>query len=212
MKIFHKISIAIVVAVAVAAAGWFLGRVSVKIENLPSIKKSGIAAAEINAVVTKVIDGDTVVVAGGDHLRLLGIDTDEKDYPCYDAARLRLEELVLGKEVILESDNDDTDQYGRKLRYIFLDGQNINEKLVAEGLAVARFYPENQKYKAEITAAEAAAMKNKTGCKWGGAEKLKAAAGANDEYPREAEEDGPEPGLEERLEEGDRYPAGGRSD
>lgn len=119
-------------------------------------------------VVTKVIDGDTVVVSGGDHVRLLGIDADEKDYPCYDAARRRLEELVLGKTVALESDNQDTDQYERRLRYIFLDGKNINEQLAAEGLVVARFYPENQKYKNEVTAAEAAAMKNKTGCKWSG--------------------------------------------
>lgn len=120
------------------------------------------------AVVTKVLDGDTVIVRGGDHVRLLGIDSDEKDYPCYGAARLRLEELVLSKTVRLEKDREDLDQYGRQLRYLFLNGENINQKLVVEGLAVARFYPENQKYKNEITAAEAKAIENKTGCKWGG--------------------------------------------
>jgi micrococcal nuclease len=132
--------------------------------NKPAVVRTSLR----DSVVTKVIDGDTVVVSGGDHVRLLGIDADEKGYPCYDAAKARLEELALSKSVELESDGSDKDQYGRLLRYIFLNGDNVNEKLVSEGLAIARFYPENQKYKAEITAAEAQAIKNKTGCKWSG--------------------------------------------
>ena len=56
-----------------------------------------------NKTVTKVIDGDTVI-AEGESIRLLGIDADEKGYPCYSAAKMRIEELVLGKEVYLESD------------------------------------------------------------------------------------------------------------
>ena len=73
------------------------------------------------SIVTKVIDGDTVVVEGGYHVRLLGIDTDERGYPCYNEAKKRLEELVLNKEVYLESDKDDKDQYERYLRYLILD-------------------------------------------------------------------------------------------
>jgi micrococcal nuclease len=145
----------------------------VKTENPVGSGNSENKAAKVwartqDSMVTKVIDGDTVVVTGGEHVRLLGIDADEKGYPCYDAARLRLEEMVLGKTVKLESDRQDLDQYGRQLRYIFLGSENIDEKLVAEGLAIARFYPENQKYKEEIVAAEAQASKNKTGCKWAG--------------------------------------------
>ncbi len=130
--------------------------------------KGGTAASSLPeyAVVTKVIDGDTVVVQGGNHIRLLGIDSDEKGYPCFDAARLAMENLVLNKTVRLEKDQEDQDQYKRFLRYIFLGNQNINLEMVKQGLAVARFYPENQKYKAEITAAETAAISNKVGCKW----------------------------------------------
>jgi len=40
--------------------------------------------------------------------------------------------------------------------------------MVEEGLAVARFYPENIKYREEVTAAEKYAMDNGIGCKWGG--------------------------------------------
>ncbi|MBU2523401.1 MAG: thermonuclease family protein [Nanoarchaeota archaeon] len=118
-------------------------------------------------LVTKVIDGDTVIIEGGDSVRLLGIDTDEKGYPCYSQAKKRLEELVLNKEVYLEADEEDQDMYGRYLRYIILDGENINIKLVQEGLAVARSSQENKKYKKVMIDAERWAIDNKIGCKWG---------------------------------------------
>ena len=118
-------------------------------------------------MVTKVIDGDTVI-ADGESVRLLGIDTDERGGPCYKEAKERLEELVLDKDVQLESDTEDKDRYGRYLRFIFLDGRNIDLQLVGEGLAVARFSPGNEKYKNVIIAAEKQARKNKMGCKWKG--------------------------------------------
>jgi endonuclease YncB( thermonuclease family) len=116
--------------------------------------------------VTKVIDGDTVIVEGGDSVRLLGIDSDERGEPCYGEAKDRLEELVLNKDVRLERDEEDKDQYGRYLRYIFLKDMNINLQVVKEGLAIARFYPENVKYKEEIVAAEKEAKDSEVGCKW----------------------------------------------
>jgi endonuclease YncB( thermonuclease family) len=122
--------------------------------------------ASDNTIVTKVIDGDTVVVEGGYHVRLLGMDADEKGYPCYEQAKTRLENLVLSKQVVLEKDISDVDQYGRCLRYIFFGNENINAKLVKEGLAIARFYEPDVKYRAEITNAETYAQQNKIGCKW----------------------------------------------
>ena len=115
--------------------------------------------------VSKIIDGDTIIIEG-ESVRLLGIDTDERGQPCYSAAKNRIEELVLDKEVELVADTEDKDMYKRYLRYIFLDGENINLKLVQEGLAVARFSPENIKYKQEIIDAEKQARENKIGCKW----------------------------------------------
>ena len=81
-------------------------------------------------IVTKVIDGDTIVVEGGYHIRLLGIDADEKNYPCYEEAKKRLEELILNKKVRLEKGSLDLDQYDRCLRYIFLGDENINLEMV----------------------------------------------------------------------------------
>lgn len=118
------------------------------------------------AMVTKVLDGDTVIVEGGHHVRLLGIDADEGGYPCYEEAKSQLEKLVLNEEVRLEKDKTDIDQYDRCLRYIFSEERNINLQLVKEGVAVARFYPPDTKYQEEITEAEKKAIEGKIGCKW----------------------------------------------
>src|SRR3989338_8182660 len=120
--------------------------------NLPQ-QTAGCEAGE-NTVATKVLDGDTIIVGGGEHIRLLGIDADEKGYPCYDAAKKRLEDFILGKQIRIERDKTDTDKYGRCLRTIFIGDENINLELVKEGLAVARFYEPDVKYKNEIVSAE----------------------------------------------------------
>lgn len=154
----NKLFLAIILAALIIGAGFFFSKTSTK-------QPAGEAPIG-NKTVTKVIDGDTVIVEGGASVRLLGIDADEKGYPCYEAAKNRLEELVLNKEVRLEKDKTDQDQYQRYLRYLFLDDKNIDLQLVQEGLAIARFSPENQKYKEEIQKAETTAKENKIGCKW----------------------------------------------
>ncbi|OGZ79583.1 MAG: hypothetical protein A2528_01860 [Candidatus Staskawiczbacteria bacterium RIFOXYD2_FULL_37_9] len=139
------------------------------VEDGPPLTGTPIASAcgvHENTFVTKVIDGDTVVVEGGYHVRLLGMDADEKNYPCYEPAKTRLENLVLGKMVKLEKDRTDLDQYGRCLRYIFIGNTNIGAQLVKEGMAIARFYNPDIKYKTEIAEAEKRAQQNKAGCKW----------------------------------------------
>jgi len=118
-------------------------------------------------IVTKVIDGDTLVVSGGDTIRLLGIDSDERGYPCYSDAKKHLENLTLNRQVILESGIENKDQYGRYLRYILIesDSTNINVQMVKEGMAVARILEED-KYSQSIREAEQFAIQNKIGCKW----------------------------------------------
>ena len=135
----------------------------------PDTTQASVACgASSQTIVTKVIDGDTVVVEGGWHVRLLGMDADETGYPCYAPAKTRLEDLVLGKQAVLEKDVSDVDQYGRCLRYIFVGNINVDVQLVKEGLAVARFYAPDLKYQTEITAAEKQAQTSGTGCKWSG--------------------------------------------
>jgi len=121
-------------------------------------------------LVTKVIDGDTFLIEGGYSVRILGIDADERGYPCYQAAKDKLEELILNKEVRLEKGKRNKDQWCRYLRYVFLSssGENVGLELVKEGLAVARFSEEEIKYREEISQAEKVARENKIGCKWSG--------------------------------------------
>jgi micrococcal nuclease len=139
---------------------------AVELRHAPPLALPSKCKASTITIVTKVIDGDTVIVEGGQHVRLLGIDADEKGYPCYDSAKQRLEALVLGKEVRLEKDVTDVDQYQRCLRTLFLGKENVNTRLVKEGLVVARFYEPDVKYKSEIVEAEKEAVSEKIGCKW----------------------------------------------
>jgi endonuclease YncB( thermonuclease family) len=134
--------------------------------NLPALEDGA------NKLVTKVIDGDTFLIEGGYSVRILGIDADERGYPCYWPAKERLEKLILNKEVKLEKEKEDFDQYCRYLRYVFADDKNVALELVKEGLAVARFSPENIKYREEISLAEKEARENKIGCKWGSVAKV----------------------------------------
>jgi endonuclease YncB( thermonuclease family) len=116
-------------------------------------------------IVTKVIDGDTIIVEGGETIRLLGIDADEKGYSCYYHAKKELENMILNKSVRLECDVKDKDIYGRYLRYVFKDDENINVWMVKNGLAIARI-EDAKKYEKEILEAERYAKENHIGCKW----------------------------------------------
>ena len=97
--------------------------------------------------VVGVADGDTFLgrTADGEaEVRLLGVNAPELD-ECYgDQARTLLTELLVGAdEVTIGADDasDDTDPFGRLLRYVFAvaDGEPVfvNERLVAEGAAIA---------------------------------------------------------------------------
>ena len=164
----NKTFIAIVIAGLIVGAAVYVGLSKDREDGEEEVVLTPTEClATSEAMVTKVLDGDTVVVEGGHHIRLLGIDADERGYPCYDSAKELLEELVLNKKVRLEKDQTDVDQYDRCLRYLFLDNLNINLELVREGQAIARFYPPDVKYQTEITQAEKEAIDNKIGCKWG---------------------------------------------
>ncbi len=89
------------------------------------------------ATVINVIDGDTVDVRlnGQEYrLRYIGVDTPERDEPYYIEATRFNRDLVDDQDIILVKDVSDVDQYGRLLRYVYLqDGTFVNAELIAGG-------------------------------------------------------------------------------
>lgn len=106
-----------------------------------------------SGLVTNVVDGDTIKVSLNGQIftvRYIGIDTPETKHPDEPIqyfgpeAMAKNQELVEGKSIILVKDVSETDQYGRLLRYVFVDsvsGIFVNYELVRQGYAYAVTYP-----------------------------------------------------------------------
>lgn len=84
-------------------------------------------------VVSRIIDGDTVVLVDGNHVRLLGINAPEKGEIGYKEAKDFLSKKVLNKSVTLVYGSKKYDLYKRELAYIFLGDENINLESVEKG-------------------------------------------------------------------------------
>jgi len=102
-------------------------------------------------VVAYVLDGDTVQVTTRDgrdvRVRFLGISAPEIPHPgkpgeCYGhpATRHLKQLLPVGTDVTLVSDptQDDTDVYGRSLRYVQAGARDIGAAQIRAGAAAAR--------------------------------------------------------------------------
>lgn len=126
---------------------------------LSDLAKAGVFSEELT--VTRVVDGDTVILSNGEYLRYTGIDTPEifPEVECYaQAATQRNKELVEGKVVRLVRDVSDRDKFGRLLRYVYVDEVFVNQLLVEEGFATAVVYPPDIAYADEFTSAQTAAQ------------------------------------------------------
>ena len=124
---------------------------------------------ESQVKVVRVIDGDTIEIAGGAHVRYIGMDTPET-YPKVEfygpEAKAKNIELVEGKLVTLEKDVSETDKYGRLLRYVYVDGVFVNGELVRLGYAEAVSYPPDTRYQWQLEQLEKEAKAAKRGL-WG---------------------------------------------
>jgi micrococcal nuclease len=103
--------------------------------------------------VSKVIDGDSIVLETGEQVRYLGIDAPElgkqaggPQFYAKEAAAFN-KQLVLLKKVRLEFDTERQDAYGRLLAYVFVKNTFVNGELVKRGYARAMIKPPNVKYK-----------------------------------------------------------------
>jgi micrococcal nuclease len=124
--------------------------------------------------VQEVIDGDTVILTDGEHLRYIGIDAPEirrkingrwvyLPEPLAEEARIHNEQMVMGKALTLEFDRERKDQYGRLLAYVYVNDQFINAELIREGYARLLVYPPNTRHADLFLRLEREAMREHRG-------------------------------------------------
>lgn len=89
--------------------------------------------------VARVVDGDTVELANGEHVRLIGIDAPEDGVCGAVAATKRLTRLVEGRKVALIRGTDNRDRYVRLLRYLDKSKTDAGLVMIRSGLAIARY-------------------------------------------------------------------------
>lgn len=128
-----------------------------------------------NALVTSVIDGDTVEVRFRGRpltVRLIGIDTPESVAPGEPVGCFALEassytaRRLEGERVRLEFDAERIDPFGRTLAYAWLGDELFNETLVREGYAFVTTFPPNVRYVDRFRAAQREARSADRGV-WG---------------------------------------------
>jgi micrococcal nuclease len=144
---------AMVVVTAVACGG---GRTAAAPSPPPPVVE---LPPGLDTTVDRVVDGDTIVVAGGHHVRLIGIDTPETKDPrkpvqCFgrEASAFVAELLPSGTGVRLIGDVEARDVYDRTLAYVYRlpDGLFVNADVVRQGYARVLTIPPNVAYTDEL--------------------------------------------------------------
>ena len=125
-----------------------------------------------SAMVTSVVDGDTIVLEGGQKVRYLLADAPETTAgknDCYGAQATDFNRATVeGKTVQLTYDEAEcTDRYGRLLAYVKAGGVEVNSALVQQGMACVLYIaPGGQARREEFLTYEAEAKTARTGM-WG---------------------------------------------
>ncbi len=120
------------------------------------VEPCGVSAGSV----AQVRDGDTIVLADGEVIRYLSVDTPERD-ACFGAeARAANVEMVAGADIVLDDDVRCRDVYGRRLAYVSVDGVDVGAKLLERGFARLDVIPPNdaraEEYKRLAEAARSA--------------------------------------------------------
>ncbi|HEX2046235.1 MAG TPA: thermonuclease family protein [Acidimicrobiales bacterium] len=136
---------------------------------------SGNLPAGVDAVVRKVVDGDTIEISGGERVRLIGIDTPETSDPnrpvgCFgrEASRFTAGLVPPGTPVRLVGDVEQRDRYDRLLAYVYrrADGLFVNAELLRRGYAQILTIPPNVAHTDEFVAIAGQAREGSQGL-WG---------------------------------------------
>ena len=119
------------------------------------------------ALVTRVIDGDTIdVLLNGETVRIRYVQTNtpERDEPCFRESTQANADLVANKTVRLLPSERDTDPFGRLLRFVYVDDVMVERILVEGGWAEVVLYPPNNAHYDEFVGLEAEAAAAGRGC------------------------------------------------
>ncbi|WP_420630217.1 thermonuclease family protein [Candidatus Leptofilum sp.] len=119
------------------------------------------------AVVTEVIDGDTInVLLDGRtyRVRYIGIDTPERDEACFGDATAANAAYVEGQTVRLVTDVSNTDRFDRLLRYVYVGEVLVNAELVAGGWAESKRYQPDDALFNYLEELEDSAANQQLGC------------------------------------------------
>lgn len=126
-------------------------------------------SVESTEKVSRVIDGDTFEIEGGIKVRLIGVNTPEiknknKGIDCFATeAKKKMEQKLSNQKVVLVKDISETDKYGRLLRYVYLNGEMINDSLVREGYAKVSTFPPDVSFAETFLKSEATARESNLG-------------------------------------------------
>jgi endonuclease YncB( thermonuclease family) len=106
-------------------------------EDKPPCKPAAFEAAQVRAV----IDGRTLLLTDGREVRLAGIEVSQPSSgeSAANAAKLALESLVSGRDVVLMRLGSDSDRYGRVVALVAVapatGGSSVQQALLAQGHA-----------------------------------------------------------------------------
>lgn len=115
------------------------------------------------ALIDVVHSGHAAKAKSGERINYAGIRAPYPNEPFYNEARERNVELVESEMVRLRFDEEERDRKGRLFAYVFVQGEFVNEILVAEGLAYVRVTPKANRYAERLLAAQAEARKARLG-------------------------------------------------
>jgi micrococcal nuclease len=125
-----------------------------------------------SAVVAAAIDGDSLTLADGRTVRMVGIQAPKlpkgrpnfAEWPFARAAQAALSDLVLGRTVTLQFGGTPQDRYGRVLAQLVRDdGLWVEGELIRRGFARVYTFPDNRAAAAEMLALEREARDERRG-------------------------------------------------
>lgn len=140
-------------------------------DERPRLRPAGLAAGE-EAMAVEIVDGDTLVLADGRQVRLVGLQAPKlplgrpgfEAWPLADAAKAALAALAQGRPLRLSYGGLRRDRHGRLLAHLHdPDGVWVQGALLAQGMARVYSFPDNRAAIAEMLALEAEARAARRG-------------------------------------------------